>query len=133
MVERLLLAHAGLEGVLALEAGGDPQRLAAVIAEPRERAQQELLVRDRLADLERGVPRGEDREIVVVELLDRLRVVDLELVLGDLVDPRAHDLAEELAARLAPDALGDDSDRFLRLDEAEWHDRQFRTGADGKA
>ena len=32
-VERLLLADAGLEGVLALEAGGDPQRLAAVLAE----------------------------------------------------------------------------------------------------
>ena len=37
--ERLLLAHPGLEGVLALEAGGDAERLTAVIAKPRERAE----------------------------------------------------------------------------------------------
>src|SRR5215212_2909947 len=86
-----------------------------------------------MTDLERRVPRREHRQVVVVELLDGLRVVDLELVVGDLVDPRAHDLAQELAARLAPDALGDDPDRFLRLDEAQWHDRQSRTGSRRKA
>ena len=127
--EGLLLAHARLEGVLALEARGDPERLAAVIAEARERAEQELLVRDRLADLERRVPCGEHRQVVVVELVHRLGVVDLELVVGDLVDPRAHDLAEQLAAGLTPDALRYDPDRFLRLDEAQWHVRQIRTGS----
>src|SRR4051794_12288024 len=51
-VERLLLAHARVEGLVATEAGGDPKGLAAQLAEPRERLQQELLVRDRMADLE---------------------------------------------------------------------------------
>jgi hypothetical protein len=45
----------------------------------------------------------------------------LELVLRDLVDPRAHYLAEKLATRLATDRLRDDADRFLWLDEAEGH------------
>src|ERR687896_2632441 len=71
-VERLLLADAGLERVVALESGGDPQRLAAVLAEAREGGQQEVLVRDRLPDLERGVPCREDGQVVVVELVDRL-------------------------------------------------------------
>ena len=82
-----------------------------------------------LADLERRVPRGEHREIVVVELLDGLRVVDLQLVVGDLVDPGAHDLAEQLTARFAPDALGDDPDRFLWLDEAERHLPSLSSGS----
>ena len=100
-----------------------------LLAEVREGAEQELLVRDRVADLERGVPGREDRQVVVVELLDGLRVVHLELVLGDLVDPRADDLAEQLPARLAADALRNDPDRFLRLDEAQWHGRHIRTGS----
>ena len=86
-----------------------------------ERAEEELLVGDRMADLERGVPGGEHRQVVVVELLDGLGVVHRELVVGDLVDPCADHLAEELPACLAADALGHDSDRFLRLDEAERH------------
>src|ERR671917_1259385 len=55
-VERLLLADARLEGVVPLESGGDPQRLAAVLAEAREGGQEEGLVRDRLPHLEPGVP-----------------------------------------------------------------------------
>ena len=58
--------------------------------------------------------------------------MDLELIFGDLVDPRAHDLAEQLAAGLTPDALRYDSDRFLRLDEAQWHGRHIRTGSGRK-
>src|SRR3954471_11483099 len=69
-VERLLLAHAGVKGLVAAEAGGDAERLTAQFAEPRERLQEELLVRDRMTDLERRVPRGEHREVVVVELVD---------------------------------------------------------------
>src|SRR4051794_10080152 len=92
-VERLLLADSGIEGLVAAEARRDPKRLAAQLTQPWEGLQQELLVRDRLADLERRVPRGQHREVVVVELVDRLGVVGLQLVLGDLVDPRADDLA----------------------------------------
>src|SRR3954453_15230460 len=120
-VERLLLAHAGVEGLVAAEAGGDPERLAAQLAEPREGLQEELFVCHRVTDLERRVPRGQHRQVVGVELVDRLGVVSLELVLRYLVHPRAHDLAKKLATRLAPDRLRDDADRFLWLDEAEGH------------
>src|SRR5690349_1302101 len=90
-VERLLLADAGVESLVAAEAGRDAQRLAPQLAEAGERLEEELLVRDRVPDLERRVPGGEHREVVVIQLVDRLRVVRLELVLGDLVDPRTHD------------------------------------------
>ena len=50
-----------------------------------------------------------------------LGVVDRQFLVGDVVHPRAHDLADELAAGLAADGLGDHADRVLRLDEAEWH------------
>ena len=101
--------------------GGDLQRLAPVLAEAREHAHEELRVGDRLADLERRVPGGEQVQVVLVEVGDRLGVVDRQLLVGDVVDPRAHDLADELAARLAADRLGDHADRILGLDEAEWH------------
>ena len=65
------------------------------------------------------MPGGEHRQIVLVEVGDRLRVMGLELGLGDLVDPRANHLAEDLATCLAPDRVGDDPDRVLRFDEAE--------------
>src|SRR5829696_3654315 len=132
-VERLLLADAGVEGVLALEAGRDPKRLATVLAEPADRTEQELLVGDRLAHFERGMPRREDRQVVVVELLDGLCVVHEQLVVGDLVDPGAHDFAEQLPACLAADALRDDPDRFLWLDEAEGHAREGTWGSRRKA
>ena len=56
---------------------------------------------DRLADLERGVPCGEHVQLVLVEVVDGLRVVRRQLLLGDLVDPGAHELTEQLAASLA--------------------------------
>src|SRR4051794_2594065 len=92
-----------------------------MLPETGERLHEELLVRHGLADLHRSVPRGEHRQVVVVELVDRLRVVRLELVVGNLVDPGADYLTKELAARLAADGLGHYANRFLRLDEAEGH------------
>src|SRR4051794_31220511 len=92
-----------------------------MLPETGERLHEELLVRHGLADLERRVPGRQHRQVVVVELVDRLRVVRLELVLGDLVDPRADDLAEELTTRLTTDRLRDHADCFLWFDEAEGH------------
>src|SRR4051812_15284554 len=66
-VECLLLAHARVESLVAAEACGDPERLAAQLAKPWERLEEELLVRDRLPDLERRVPSGEHREVVMIE------------------------------------------------------------------
>ena len=84
------------------EAGRELERLATVVAERVEGAHQEVAIGDRLAHLHRAVPGGEHRDVVLVELGDRLGVVLLELLVGDLVDPGAHRLAEELAARLPP-------------------------------
>jgi hypothetical protein len=56
---------------------------------------------------------------VLVELGDRLRVVDLELGLGDLVYPGADRLAEQLAASLAADGVGDRADRVGWVYKAE--------------
>src|ERR1700689_4156691 len=47
--------------------------------------------------------------------------MDRQLLVGDVVHPRAHHLADQLAARLATDGLGDHSNGILGLDEAEWH------------
>jgi hypothetical protein len=77
------------------------------------------------------VPRGEHREVVLVEVGHRLGVVRRELLLGDLVHPRAHELAEDLPAGLAPDRLRDDADGVLRLDEAERHGEKVRRRSDG--
>ena len=60
-------------------------------------------------------------EIVLVEIGDRPCVVEGEFLVGDVVDPRPHDLADELTACLSPDGLGNDSNGILRLNEAEWH------------
>ena len=90
-------------------------------AERAEGAHQEVAVRDRGADLERAVPGGEHREVVLVELRERLGVVDLELALRDLVDPGAHRLAEQLAPGLAADRVGDRADRVCRVYEAQSH------------
>src|SRR5579875_3270609 len=62
-VERLLLADAGLERLLAAEAGGDLQRLTPVLAERGKDVDEELLARQRLAHLERDVPGGEERQV----------------------------------------------------------------------
>jgi hypothetical protein len=77
--------------------------------------------KSRLADLERAVPGGEHREVVLVELGQRFRVVDLELAVGDLVDPAADGLAEQLAAGLAADRVGDRADRVGWVYETEGH------------
>ena len=120
-VQRLVLGEPGVERVLPAEARGDLQRLAAVLAQRLEGADQEVLVRDRRADLHRRVPRGQHRQVVLVEVGDGLGVVRRELLLRDLVDPRTHQLAQQLAARLAPDRLRDHADGVLRLDETQWH------------
>src|SRR5579875_899988 len=122
-VERLLLADAGLERLLAAEAGGDLQRLTPVLAERGKDVDEELLARQRLAHLERDVPGGEERQVVLVEIGDRLGVVGFELRLGDLVHPGADDLAEDLPACLTAHRVGDDADGVLRFDEAEGHGR----------
>ena len=48
--------------------------------------------------------------------------MDLELVVGDLVDPGADRLAEQLAAGLAADRVGDRADRVGWVYEAEGHE-----------
>src|SRR5436305_4651350 len=78
-LEGLLLGHAGLEGLLSPESGGDLQRLAPVLAEGGEGVDEEVLVGDRVAYLQRGVPGGEHREVVLVEVFDGLDVVGLQL------------------------------------------------------
>ena len=87
-----------------------------------------------MPDVHRRVPGGEHRDVVLVELGDRLRVVGLELVVGDLVDPGADRLAEQLAARLAADRVGDRADRVGWVDEAEGHrlQRKIDRPQDGK-
>src|SRR4051794_39238832 len=67
------------------------------------------------------MPGGEHREVVLIQVGDGLRVVRGELALRDLVHPRAHQLTEQLPARLATDRFGDHSDGVLGFDEAEWH------------
>jgi hypothetical protein len=130
-LERLLLGHAGVERVLAAQARGDLERLAPVLAQRREGVDEEVLVGDRRADLHRRVPRGQHRQVVLVEVVDRLGVVRCQLLLGDLVDPRANQLAQQLPASLAPDRLGDDADGVLGLDEAQGHVREG-TGRPGR-
>src|SRR4051794_41815845 len=60
-LQRLLLGDAGLEGLLAAEAGGDLQRLAAVLAERREDGHEEVAGGDRLGGPPRGGPGGGER------------------------------------------------------------------------
>src|SRR4051794_16182073 len=74
-----------------------------------------------MTNLQRCVPGGEHRQVVLVEVLDGLGVVDGELVVRDLVDPCMHDLAQQLTARFATDRLGYYADGLLGLDEAKRH------------
>src|SRR6185437_3181959 len=99
----------------------DLQRLPAVLAQRREHVDQKLLIGDRMADLQRGMPRRQQRQVVLVEVGYSLRVVGLELGLRDLVHPGPYDFAKDLPTRLAPDRLGDHSYGVLRFDEAEGH------------
>ena len=91
---------------------------------PSNDADQELRARHRRADLERGVPGGEHREVLVVEVVDRLRVVLRELVLGDVVDPGLDHGGQQRAPRLPADGLRDHPDRLRRLHEAKRHGAQ---------
>jgi pimeloyl-ACP methyl ester carboxylesterase len=120
-LEGVVFGDAGVDGLLAAEAGGQLERLAAVLAERAEGAHEEVAVGDRLTELQRAVPGGKHREVVLVELRERFRVVGLELVVGDLVDPGADRLAEQLATRLAADRVGDCADRVGGVYEAEGH------------
>ena len=58
---------------------------------------------------------------MLVELGNRLRVVGFELVLGNLVDPRPHRLAQELASPLETDRVGDGAHGVGWVDEAQGH------------
>ena len=97
-----------------------------------ERADQEVLVGERRANFHRRVPRRQHREVVLVEVGHRLGVVRCQLGLGDLVDPGAHELAEQLTAGLAADRLRDHADGVLRLNEAQWHGGAHGTGCTGQ-
>ena len=120
-LEGVVFGDAGVDCLLAAEAGGQLERLAAVVAERAEGTHEEVAVWHRLAELQRAVPGGEHREVVLVELGQRFRVVDLELVVGDLVDPGADRLAEQLATGLAADRVGDCADGVGGVYEAECH------------
>ncbi len=67
------------------------------------------------------MPGGQHRKVVLVQLGERFRVVDLELVVGNLDDPGADRLAEQLAARLTADRVGDGADSVGWVYEAEGH------------
>src|SRR4051794_17390469 len=120
-LQGVLFARAGLEGLVAAEARGYAKCLAAMLAQAPEGADEEVLVGHRLADVERRVPGRQHREVFLVEVLNRLGVVDLQLVVGNFVHPCAHDFPEELAAGLTADRFRHNADCFLRLYEAEWH------------
>src|SRR5207237_7820669 len=78
-LQGVLLGDAGVDRLLAAESGGELERLATVLTEGAEGGHQEVAVGNRLAGLEGAVPGGEHREVVLVELGDRLRVVDFQL------------------------------------------------------
>ena len=69
---------------------------------------------------------------MLVEVGHGLGVVRRQLGLGDLVDPGAHELAEQLTAGLAADRLRDHADGVLRLNEAQWHGAAHGTGCVGR-
>src|SRR4051794_30652666 len=72
------------------------------------------------------MPRGEHRDVVLVELGDRPCEVTLELVVWDLVHPGPDSLPEQLATGLAADRVSDCADGVGRVDEAEGHWREDR-------
>ena len=78
-------------------------------------------------DLERRVPGGEHREVLVIEVADGACVVLAQLLLGDVVDPGLDHLGEQRAPRLAAHRLGHHADRLGGLDEAEHHERHHRS------
>ena len=120
-VERPLLGDTAVNRLLAAKAGGELQRLASVLSERAEGSHQEVPVGHRVTDVERGVPGGEHRDVVLVELGDRPRVVRLELVVGDLVNPGPNRLPQQLAPGLPAHGIGDRTDRIGGVYEAERH------------
>ena len=120
-VEGLLLADTGLEGLLAAEPGGDLQRFPAVIAQRWEHVDEKFLVGQRVAHLQRHVPGRQQRQVVFVEVGDRLGVMRPELGLRNLIHPCAHHLTEDLATRFTTNRVGDHPDGILRFDEAQGH------------
>ena len=74
-----------------------------------------------MTDLERGVPCGQQVQVILVEAGDRALIVERELLVGKIVDPCAHNLADELPSSLAADGICDHSDGVVWLDEAERH------------
>ena len=123
-VKRLILGDTSLESLLAAKAGGDLQGLAAILAEALEDPHEEFGVRYRLTDLKRCMPGRQQVQIVVVKTGNGLGVVPGELLIGYVINPRAHDLADELPTCLTSDGLGDDSNGVLGFDEAEGHRSQ---------
>ena len=69
---------------------------------------------------------------MLIEVGHCLGVVRRQLGLGNLVDPGAHELAEQLPAGLAADRLRDHADGVLRLNEAQWHFAAHGTGCVGR-
>ena len=88
-------------------------------AERAEGAHQEVAVGDRLAEIHRAVPGGQQGEIVLVEVGERAGVLGFEFLFGDLVDPRTQGLSEDLATGLAADRFGNDVNRISRIDETK--------------
>ena len=118
-----------VDGLLAAEAGGELEGLAAIVAERAEGTHEEVAVGDRVTDLERAVPGGEHREVVLVELGQGLGIVSFELVVRDLIDPGSHRLAEQLATGLTTDRVRDRTDSVGGIHEAESHREMNLEGA----
>ena len=120
-VQGALLGDPLLEGLLAPEAGGELEGLAAVVPERVERPHQEVAIGDGLPHLHRAVPGCQHRDVVLVELRDRFGVVLLELLVRDFVDPGTDSLSEQLAAGLTAYRIGDRPDGVGWVYEAKCH------------
>src|SRR5215212_2202338 len=131
-LERALLGDPAVDSLLTAKARGELERLAAILSESAEGTHQEVPVWKRMADVHGGVPGGEHRDVVVVELREGPGVVGLELVVGNLLYPGANGLAEKLPASLAPDRIGDRANGVSGVDEAQRHSRaKIEGGSDG--
>ena len=62
---------------------------------PRTRRRRNSALDAGVPDLEGGVPGGEHREVLVIEVVDRAGVVLAELLLGDVVHPGLDHLGEQ--------------------------------------
>ena len=109
------------EDLFAAEAGGQLEGLAAMFAERAEGAHQKVAVRDRLTEIHRSVPSGEQGQIVLVELGESPGILRLEILLGNLVHPCTQRLSEQLATSLTTDGVGNDMNRISWVYEAKGH------------